>query len=119
MSAIVIATPIGSSGRKPGISETVSGLRKQREIEVAGLGGAAFEPDEWSYVFGGHALFYTIARVGRQSGATTYDAAMATEVTRADAEKRYEIRVDGELAGFAVYSERAELIALTHTETFP
>lgn len=44
---------------------------------------------------------------------------MATEITRADAEKRYEIRVDGELAGFAVYSERAELIAFTHTETFP
>lgn len=44
---------------------------------------------------------------------------MATEVTRVDAEKRYEIRLDGELAGFVKFAERGEVIAFTHTETFP
>lgn len=44
---------------------------------------------------------------------------MATEVTRNDDERRYEIRSDGELAGFVVFSERGEVIAFTHTETFP
>lgn len=44
---------------------------------------------------------------------------MATEVTRNEDERRYEIRSDGVLAGFVVFSERGEVIAFTHTETFP
>lgn len=44
---------------------------------------------------------------------------MATEVTRVEDEKRYEIRLDGELTGFVTFSERGEVIALIHTETFP
>lgn len=44
---------------------------------------------------------------------------MATEVTRNEDERRYEIRSDGQLAGFVTYAERAEVIAFTHTETFP
>lgn len=44
---------------------------------------------------------------------------MSTEVTRNDDERRYEIRSDGELAGFVAFAERSEVIAFTHTETFP
>lgn len=44
---------------------------------------------------------------------------MSRTVNRNDEEKRYEIRLDGELTGFVTFSERGEVIALTHTETFP
>jgi predicted GNAT family acetyltransferase len=39
-----------------------------------------------------------------------------TEVRDSPAEQRYEVRVDGELAGFAQYRARPGLIAFTHTE---
>lgn len=41
---------------------------------------------------------------------------MASEISNNGDEHRYEIRVDGELAGFAVYRERPGLIAFIHTE---
>ena len=41
------------------------------------------------------------------------------EVTRNEADHRYEIRVDGELAGFAAYETTPELVVLTHTEIGP
>lgn len=37
-------------------------------------------------------------------------------VTDATEEERYEIRVDGELAGFAQYRRRPGAVSLTHTE---
>jgi predicted GNAT family acetyltransferase len=41
---------------------------------------------------------------------------MATAVTDNTEEHRFEIRVDGDLAGFAVYRARPTLIAFVHTE---
>ncbi len=41
---------------------------------------------------------------------------MAIDVTDNPAEHRYEIRVDGELAGFSSYREQPQGLALTHTE---
>ena len=38
------------------------------------------------------------------------------EVTDNEAEKRYEARVDGELAGSAYYDSADDLIVFTHTE---
>ena len=38
------------------------------------------------------------------------------EVTNNEAEKRYEARVDGELAGSAFYDTADDLIVFTHTE---
>ena len=38
------------------------------------------------------------------------------EVTNNEAEKRYEARVDGELAGSAYYDTADDLIVFTHTE---
>jgi predicted GNAT family acetyltransferase len=38
------------------------------------------------------------------------------EVTDNEAEKRYEARVDGELAGVAFYDTADDLIVFTHTE---
>ncbi len=40
-------------------------------------------------------------------------------VTRADAAKRYEARVDGALAAVADYIPTEELVAFTHTEVLP
>ena len=42
---------------------------------------------------------------------------MDIEVTDNPAESRFEIRADGELAGFALYHLRGSQIAFTHTET--
>ena len=39
-----------------------------------------------------------------------------TEVTRNDAEQRYEVRVDGALAGSAYFDLSDDLISFTHTE---
>lgn len=44
---------------------------------------------------------------------------MATEVADAPENKRYEIRVDGEVAGFAEYILTDGLITFTHTEIDP
>ena len=41
------------------------------------------------------------------------------EVTDNEAEKRYEARVDGELAGVAFYDTADDLIVFTHTEVDP
>jgi uncharacterized protein len=41
---------------------------------------------------------------------------MSTEVRDAPEADRYEVRVDGALAGFAEYRRRPGLIAFTHTE---
>jgi predicted GNAT family acetyltransferase len=38
------------------------------------------------------------------------------EVTNNEAENRYEVRVDGELAGAAYYDTADDLIVFTHTE---
>lgn len=38
------------------------------------------------------------------------------EVTKNEAEQRYEARVDGELAGAAYYQLADDLVAFTHTE---
>ena len=40
-------------------------------------------------------------------------------VTRNTDEKRWEARVDGELAGFAAYQLTEELVVFTHTEVDP
>jgi uncharacterized protein len=40
-------------------------------------------------------------------------------VTNVPQEERYEARIGGELAGFAVYRERPGLIAFMHTEVEP
>ena len=42
---------------------------------------------------------------------------MELQVTDNPAENRFEIRADGELAGFALYHLRGSQIAFTHTET--
>ena len=45
---------------------------------------------------------------------------MSTEITHNADQKRYEIRLDGELAGFAAYEPAGSgSIALTHTEIDP
>jgi len=41
---------------------------------------------------------------------------MSTEVSDQPEKSRYEIRVDGELAGFAEYQLRGDHITFTHTE---
>jgi predicted GNAT family acetyltransferase len=38
------------------------------------------------------------------------------EVSRNEAESRYEIHLDGELAGFAEYTDRPGRVVFTHTE---
>lgn len=43
---------------------------------------------------------------------------MGTEIVNNEAEHRYEIRVDGGLAGFAAYRVRPDALVLTHTEVF-
>ena len=43
---------------------------------------------------------------------------MSTEVRDNETEHRYEILVDGELAGFAAYRVRPDARAFTHTEVF-
>ena len=44
---------------------------------------------------------------------------MEIEVVHNEAEHRYEIRADGELAGVTVYRERPGLVAFMHTEVDP
>jgi predicted GNAT family acetyltransferase len=44
---------------------------------------------------------------------------MATEVTGSAERSRYEITVDGTLAGFAQYRDMGETRVFTHTEVFP
>ncbi len=41
---------------------------------------------------------------------------MTNQVDKNDARNRYEIRVDGELAGFARYREDGDVIVFEHTE---
>jgi uncharacterized protein len=43
-------------------------------------------------------------------------ACVAVTVTDKTTEQRYEVSRDGELAGFAIYRRRPELIAFVHTE---
>lgn len=43
---------------------------------------------------------------------------MATDVTDAPARRRYEVTVDGELAGFAEYRDLDGARVFTHTEVF-
>lgn len=43
----------------------------------------------------------------------------AIEVRRNDEEQRYEVRLGGELAGFAAYRAAPGRIVFTHTEVFP
>lgn len=42
-----------------------------------------------------------------------------TRVSRDDGAQRYELRVDGEIAGFAAYQTTTDLIVFTHTEIDP
>lgn len=44
---------------------------------------------------------------------------MAIEVTNKPAESRFEVSVDGQLAGFAAYRTRPGIIAFVHTEIDP
>lgn len=44
---------------------------------------------------------------------------MSTEITDNAGEGRYEIRVDGGLAGFAEYERRGGAVVFTHTEVDP
>jgi uncharacterized protein len=44
---------------------------------------------------------------------------MSTEITDNAGEGRYEIRVDGGLAGFAEYERRDGAVVFTHTEVDP
>ena len=44
------------------------------------------------------------------------DVGAQTEITDNEAEARYEIRADGELAGFVTYKRRPGRIAFQHTE---
>jgi predicted GNAT family acetyltransferase len=44
---------------------------------------------------------------------------MSTEITDNAEQSRYEIRLDGELAGFAEYERGEEAIVLIHTEVDP
>ena len=41
---------------------------------------------------------------------------MSVTVTDAPERRRYEARVDGELAGFAAYQRKGDLVVFTHTE---
>jgi predicted GNAT family acetyltransferase len=41
---------------------------------------------------------------------------MSVTVTDAPERQRYEARVDGDLAGFAVYQREGDLVVFTHTE---
>lgn len=41
------------------------------------------------------------------------------QVTRIDAESRYQVSADGELLGFAAFQTTPELVVFTHTEVFP
>jgi predicted GNAT family acetyltransferase len=43
---------------------------------------------------------------------------MSTEVINNETEQRYEIHVDGALAGFAEYRLRPDALVFTHTEVF-
>jgi uncharacterized protein len=58
------------------------------------------------------------AALGRSRGACDH-AAMTTTVDDAPAQQRYEVRVDGTLAGFADYVDRDGVRHFTHTEIFP
>lgn len=44
---------------------------------------------------------------------------MATEISDNAAENRYEIRLDGDLAGFVVYERQGDKVVLVHTEVDP
>ncbi len=44
---------------------------------------------------------------------------MATELINNEAASRYEIHVDGQLAGYALYRRRPDALALTHTKILP
>jgi predicted GNAT family acetyltransferase len=44
---------------------------------------------------------------------------MSTSVTDNAASSRYDVVVDGELAGFAAYQKTPELVVFTHTEVDP
>ncbi|MEV0588913.1 GNAT family N-acetyltransferase [Nonomuraea sp. NPDC050310] len=44
---------------------------------------------------------------------------MGLEVTDAPERSRFEITLDGELAGFAEYQLRGTTVVFTHTEVFP
>ncbi|MEO3827232.1 GNAT family N-acetyltransferase [Actinomadura sp. B10D3] len=44
---------------------------------------------------------------------------MSTEITDNAGKSRYEIRLDGELAGFAVYERGEGAVIFTHTEVDP
>ncbi|HEY8479329.1 MAG TPA: GNAT family N-acetyltransferase [Spirillospora sp.] len=44
---------------------------------------------------------------------------MSTEISDNAAENRYEIKVDGDLAGFVVYERRGSEVVLVHTEVAP
>lgn len=44
---------------------------------------------------------------------------MSTEISDNAGQGRYEIRLDGELAGFVVYEKREGSVALIHTEVDP
>ncbi|GAA1766429.1 GNAT family N-acetyltransferase [Luedemannella helvata] len=44
---------------------------------------------------------------------------MATEIINNEAANRYEIHVDGQLAGYALYRTRPDALALTHTKILP
>jgi predicted GNAT family acetyltransferase len=43
----------------------------------------------------------------------------APVITDNPAESRYELKVDGKLAGFAIYHLRGEALSITHTEIEP
>ncbi|MCP9954311.1 GNAT family N-acetyltransferase [Actinomadura madurae] len=44
---------------------------------------------------------------------------MSTEITDNAGKSRYEIRLDGELAGFAEYERGEDAVVFTHTEVDP
>jgi uncharacterized protein len=44
---------------------------------------------------------------------------MSTEITDNAAKSRYEIRLDGDLAGFAEYERAEDAVVFTHTEVDP
>jgi predicted GNAT family acetyltransferase len=44
---------------------------------------------------------------------------MDVEITDVQDRRRYELRVDGELAALVTYGKRGSMLALTHTETEP
>jgi predicted GNAT family acetyltransferase len=49
----------------------------------------------------------------------THSSATDAVVTDDEAQSRYELRVDGELAGFLTYHVRGQAISLNHTEVEP